>query len=380
MTAHTNGKHVPSLTPYEREQIQEIAEWKSTEPSRLTQAVDAVTLPIAWGVKRVVPRDVVRKAIDLLDKVSSRDLGSWRKAHLEDGSWDLEQLRQGPLEACDQLALELIVSAEHTSAGRGLVVRQIGNAIIGRVPFQLIAAFALIAKVGHCYGYPLNRPIDRAMLLDLLELSFVEQPAHRVALLDRLNASIDHPDLESLDTDALAVTAGRDVVADELADELVGRIPVLGSVIGFVTDRTFIQTAGESAMRFFQERHLRDAGKVTSIPPSAVRLRKSSLSEVRDAVGQTLYAGGAIVGFTATFPVVFVGRMLSWWQNPITLGSIDGSTAAVRSAQAIVNGGTADFIERVLGTNTSAEDAAEEPATIPAAIAGRIRPATPPAG
>jgi hypothetical protein len=379
MPAHTNGKQLPFLTAYEREQIQEIAEWKSTEPSRLTQAVDAVTLPIAWGVKRVVPRDVVRKAIDLLDKVSSRDLGSWRKAHLEDGSWDLEQLRQGPLEECDQLALELIVSAEHTSAGRGLVVRQLGNAIIGRVPFQLIAAFALIAKVGHCYGYPLNRPIDRAMLLDLLELSFVEQPAQRVALLDRLNASIEHPNLESLDADALAVTAGRDVVADELADELVGRIPVLGSLIGFVTDRTFIQTAGESAMRFFQERHLRDNGKVTSIPPSEVRLRKSSLSEVGNALGQTIYAGGAIVGFTATFPVVFVGRMLSWWQNPVTLGSIDGSAAAVRSARGIVNSGTAALMERLTGNTTSEEADSGESEPLPASIAGRIRPAAPPA-
>jgi hypothetical protein len=354
MSGHTNGQPKPELTSYELEQVQQIAEWKSTEPSRLTQAVDAVTLPIAWGVKRVVPRDVVRKAIDLLDKVSSRQIGSWRKANLEDGSWDLEKLRQAPLEECDALAIDLILDTEHMSAGRGLVVRQIGNAIIGRVPFQLVAAFAMIAKIGHCYGYPLNRPIDRAMLLD------------------RLNASLDHPDADSLNADDLAVQAGRDVVADELADELVGRIPVLGSLVGFVTDRTFIRTAGESAMRFFQERHLRDAGKVSNIPPSAARLRKSSFSEVGNALGQTIYAGSAIVGFTATFPVAFVGRMLSWWQSPITLGSIDGSTAAVRSAKMLM-------LREARALSDSASDDARKQhrsVALPGAVAARIGPAT----
>jgi len=319
MSGHTNGQPKPELTSYELEQVQHIAEWKSTEPSRLTQAVDAVTFPIAWGVKRVVPREVVRKAIDLLDRVSSRQLGSWRKTHLEDGSWNLEYLREAPLDECDQLALDLILETEHMSAGRGLVVRQIGNAIIGRVPFQLIAAFALIAKIGHCYGYPLDRPIDRAMLLDLLELSFTEHPAGRVA------------------------------------------------------DRTFIRTAGESAMRFFQERHLRDAGKVSNIPPSAARLRKSSFSEVGNALGQTIYAGGAIVGFTATFPVAFVGKMLSWWQSPITLGGIDGSQAAVRSAKTLM----------LRDADAVFESAADESATqkrslaLPAAVVARISPATP---
>jgi hypothetical protein len=373
MSGHTNGQPKPELTSYELEQVQQIAEWKSTEPSRLTQAVDAVTLPIAWGVKRVVPRDVVRKAIDLLDKVSSRQIGSWRKENLEDGSWDLEKLRQAPLEECDALALDLILDTEHMSAGRGLVVRQIGNAIIGRVPFQLVAAFAMIAKIGHCYGYPLNRPIDRAMLLDLLELAFTEHPTARVALLDRLNASLDHPDADSLNADDLAVQAGRDVVADELADELVGRIPVLGSLVGFVTDRTFIRTAGESAMRFFQERHLRDAGKVSNIPPSAARLRKSSFSEVGNALGQTIYAGSAIVGFTATFPVAFVGRMLSWWQSPITLGSIDGSNAAVRSAKMLM-------LREAKAMSDSASEGARKQhrsVAVPGAIAARIGPATP---
>ena len=167
--------------------------------------------------------------------------------------------------------------------------------------------------------------------------------------------------------------ADGDVVADELADEIVTRIPLLGSLVGFVADRTFTHAAGESAMRFFQERHLRDTGKVSSIPPSAARLRKSSLSEVGSALGQTIYAGGAIVGFTATFPVAFVGRMLSWWHSPVTLGGIDGSAAAVRSATAIVRGGAAARLTSSQAVTEATASAATQP--IPLAIAGRISPA-----
>ena len=93
MSTQSNGQQKPQLTAYEREQVEQIAEWKSTEPSRLTEAVDAVTLPIAWGVKRVVPRDVVRKAIDLLAStaVTRKSDGEIDTALLLDGLEDERQ-------------------------------------------------------------------------------------------------------------------------------------------------------------------------------------------------------------------------------------------------------------------------------------------------
>ena len=325
------------LSPYEQQQIDLIAHWKSTEPSRLTQTVELVAQPIAWGVKWVVPAEVVRRAIRLLNTMAESKLPGVGGGGLPTRDEIVAQ-RQLPLEACDQQAQEIIQKAEHISAGRGLVIRQLGNAVVGRLPFQLVAAMATIAKVGHSYGYPLDRPLDRAVLLDVLELSLIEDCSRREVVLARMHAALDHPDQDSLNVDEITAQAGRDVLADELADELVTRVPIIGSVIGFISDRTFIRIAGEAAIRFFQERRLRDEGKVREIPPAPVRQRRSSFSEVSRAVGETVYAGGAIVGFAATLPFALIGRGLSGWGGPVTAGAAAGTAAATRDAAGLLHG------------------------------------------
>ena len=324
------------LSPYEQEQIDLIARWKSTEPSRLTQTVELVAQPIAWGVKWVVPAEVVRRAIRLLNTMAETKLPGVGGGGQPTRDEIIAQ-RQLPLEACDQRARQIIQKAEHISAGRGLVIRQLGNAVVGRLPFQLVAAMATIAKIGHSYGYPLDRPLDRAVLLDVLELALIEDCSRREVVLARMHAALDHPDQDSLNVDAITAQAGRDVLADELADELVTRVPIVGSVIGFISDRTFIRIAGEAAIRFFQERRLRDDGKLREIPPAPVRQRRSSFSEVSRAVGETVYAGGAIIGFAATFPVALIGRGLSGWGGPVTAGAAAGAAAASRDAAGLLH-------------------------------------------
>lgn len=330
------------LTPYEAGQVEQIARWKSTEPSLLTQAVELVALPISWGVKRVVPGEVVRQAIHLLNRLA--DTKTRRGSGILTGEeHDIPARRAKPLEACDELAAQAIRQAERLSASRGLLVRQLRSAFVGRLPFQLVTAMATITRVGRCYGYPLDRPLDRAVLLDVLELALVETSSRRNAVLERMHAALDAPDTVGLDVDEIAAAAGRDVLADELADELVSRIPVIGGMIGFIGDRTFVRIAGEAAVRFFQERRLRDEGKVVEIVPSTVRLRRSSFSEVGRALGETVYAGGAIVGYTVTLPVAAAGRLAGRWTGPLVTGATAGGQQAVEDARQFWEGTAGDM-------------------------------------
>ncbi len=322
----------PQLSPYEASQVEEIARWKSTEPSLLTHAVEMVAQPIAWGVKRVVPAEVVRQAIHLLNRLADAKMRRTPEAAAIARSEVLARQRES-LEVCDRVAAQVIRGAERLSAGRGLVIRQLGHAFIGRLPLQLVTAMATITKVGHCYGYPLDRPLDRAVVLDLLELALVESSSKRREVLARMHAALDAPESANLDVNEIAVTAGRDVLADELADELLSRIPLIGRMIGFIGDRTFVRIAGEGAERFFQERRLRDEGKVTEIVPSRFRIRRSSFSEVGRALGETIYAGGAIVGFVATLPVFAVGRLAVRLGGPMVAGAAAGGRQAVEDVE-----------------------------------------------
>jgi hypothetical protein len=324
------------LSAYERRQVEAIARWKSTEPSRLTQAVELLTQPIAWGVRWVVPAEVVRRAIRLLNTMAEAKMGGFAGS-AEGGHETIAARRQLPLEACDRLAADVIRHAERISAGRGLLVRQLRSAVVGRLPFQLVAALATISKIGHCYGYPLDRPLDRAVVLDLLELALVEDCGRRAVVLARLHTALDRPEDAGLDVEAITAQAGRDVLADELADELVQRVPIIGGVIGFIGDRTFMQITGEAATRFFQERRLRDEGKVTSVAPATEHVRRSSFGEIGRAVGETVYAGGAIVGFAATLPVAFVGRGLARLGGPVAAGAAAGAHDAASDAHRLMH-------------------------------------------
>lgn len=328
-----------SITAYEARQAVAIAQWKSTSPSRLTEAVEWLTAPIAWGVRQVAPASVVRQAVALLDRLADAKVAGWPGSASPSREDVLDRRRQ-PLEDCDLAAASLLQQAERVSAGRGLVLRHLGNAVLGRVPFQLVAALATIKRIGNCYGYPLDRPVDRAVLLDLLEIALVEDPGKRAVVLARMHAALDAPDAALLDADAIAAQAGRDVLADELADELLARVPLVGSLVGFIGDRTFVRIAGEGAMHFFQERRLRDEGKVAEILPSPQRRRRSSFSEVGRALGETVYAGGAIVGFAATFPVAVVGHIAGRSGGSIVAGAAAGGRAAA-SAAAVLIGPTA---------------------------------------
>lgn len=324
---------VSPLSAYEQAQVELIARWKSTEASRLSQMVELVSLPISWGVRRMVPAEVVRQAIGLLERLAER-----KRTAGSGGPDEVLARRRLSIEECDRLAADAIQQAERMSASRSLILRQVRNAVIGHLPLQLVTAMAAITRIGQCYGYPLDQPLDRAVLLDVLELALIESPTRRRQLLEKMHAALDAPEGSGLDVKEIAAAAGRDVLADELADGIVARIPLVGGVIGFIGDRTFVQTAGESAVRFFQERRLRDDGKVTEIPPSPIRYRRSSINEVGRALGETAYAGGAIIGYTATFPVYALGRLVGRLQGPAVSGAVNGGLQATADARQFWDG------------------------------------------
>ena len=56
-----------------------------------------------------------------------------------------------------------------------------------------------------------------------------------------------------------------------LAEEALDFIPVAGSAVSFLFDSTFMHSVDETARRIFQERWLRDNGRVEDIEPAAVQ-------------------------------------------------------------------------------------------------------------
>lgn len=328
-------------TAYERSQIDAIARWKSTAPSRLAEAVDRLTAPLTWVVGHFVPRGVVTRLVSTMEAVAARS-DSARDVARSAGVADVRELAAAPLETCDRLAERFSAWAE-----RFALVEATATAFGGplfHVPAQLIAALRSVSRIGHCYGYPLDGPVDRATVIDIMEISMLQSVEDRRRTVAALHAAIDR-NSDSLEGagDVLARTS-RNMIAEEALD----LVPVVGTAVSFLFDSQFMHAVDDTARRIYQERWLRDRGLVAGIPPAATIARKSSLAEMGLALGQGLYCVGAVAGFAASAPARVLQHAVGS-RGSVGRGARHGSDRAVRDARAFLDGLKTSYEAEVAG-------------------------------
>jgi len=329
------GPHEPAaasrLSPYEAARVREIAAWKNTRVSRLTEVIDTVTAPVTWLVGHFIPRKAVTRVVTSMEWVAHRSdpINEVLKAA---GVDSLAALRDGRLEECDALASMFTARAE-----RFAVVESAASGFGGplfHVPAQLIAALRSITRIGHCYGYELDDEVGHGVVLDVLEIATLDSLAERQQLIERLH--------EALDRHERAVPGGEDLLhrtsRNLIAEEAVDLIPVVGTAVSFLFDSQFMHAIDEAARRVFQERWLRDHGRLREIPPAAVETRRSSLEEFGLALGQGLYCIGAVTGFTVSFPCRLVQHAVGRGGNPVSRGARQGTDRAVNDAREFLAG------------------------------------------
>jgi hypothetical protein len=266
---------------YEAEQIRAIAAWKSERPSVLASVVDGLFGRLAHRVTPVVSRESLEKAVAELDVVVSRHRGLAEVAYQAAVS-EITELRYSPLKECDALASRISLRVERAAIPRSALLGIDGSAVSrSRLPLPLVAALRVVCRIGHCYGYPLDQPGDRACVLGILE--HCRQDA-------------------VLTLDAFCLNA-----------------------------------VAEAARRVFQERWLIDNGKVESIEPAPPR-RRSALLDMPWALSQAAYVGGGVVGFGAAFPILVLGRLLTRGEHACARGTRDGAWDAAHDADQFLAG------------------------------------------
>lgn len=316
---------------YEAGQIAAIARWKSSAPSRLGALIDSATAPVTWLVGHFIPRNAVIRLVTSMEEIAAR-ADSFAEVAQAAGVSDIDELARVPLAFCDRLALCFSARAE-----RFAVVESAAFSLGGplfHVPQQLIAALRSITRIGHCYGYTLESALDHAIVIDILEIAMLQDPEERKDVLAKLHAAIDQH-AEEIEGEADLVTR---MTRNMLAEEAFDFIPVVGTAVSFLFDCNFMHAVDETARRVFQERWLRDNGRVTAIDPAVGMSRRSSLEEFGLAIGQLMYTSGAILGFTFTLPGAFVRTLVGRSANPVGRGARAGADHAVGDARKFLAG------------------------------------------
>jgi hypothetical protein len=311
-----------------------------------------ITLPGAKVVEQVIPDAVVRGAIERAYDAAER------RATQEDikrqaGVADLGELQRKPLEECDQLATRVSLASQTFSVAEGAATGAGGPlTTLIDIPLLFVLAIRTIFKMGYCYGYRLDGPRDRPYVLAVFLAATSNSLATRRARLARLD-EIEKRLFEEMEEDIIAEEAASLLFQLEVFEE----VPGVGAVSGALLNLALIRRVDITARRVFQQRWLRDHGKIHKIEPAEAHARALATGW-SGPLKRAAYFGSYYVGFGLTLPAWLVASLFRSANGPSIQGMRmrDGATAATlgvdralqRARDVIANGRTTTAVEGAL--------------------------------
>ena len=108
-------------------------------------------------------------------------------------------------------------------------------------------------------------------------------------------------------------------------------MPGVGAISGAFLNVAMMNRVDVAARKIFQERWLRDNGKVDRIEPAEVHARAMAPGFV-GALGRLAYSGCYCVGYGAAMPFFAAAAVVGPMNNALISGIRDGAAAAARGA------------------------------------------------
>jgi EcsC protein family len=292
-----------TLTNYEAEQVEQIGAWKSKPINPVAEVWNLIALQAAKLATVLIPDVVVRLAVESSYRAALM-VATPESAARQAGVANVKELRKSSLEECDRLARQVSIGARALATAEGAVTGA-GGALttLIDVPLLFVSGLRTIIRIGQCYGYPADEPDDRYFNLGVLTIATAGSIATRLERLEQLQ------DLEKLLVEETQV----DLVRSELLSflfqlEVFEEVPGIGVISGALLNLNFMHHVDVTARRVFQERWLKDNGKIEAIAP-AIRPAPSLMPGWTDWAGRTVYSACYSAAYGAAFPVYMVASL-----------------------------------------------------------------------
>ena len=177
-------------------------------------------------------------------------------------------------------------------------------------------------------------PTDKAWVLGALAVALSSTKERRTELMARLR------EIEDL----LLEQTQEQVVVEETASlltqiEVFEDIPVFGAVTGGLLNLSTAHRADVTARHLFQERWLRDQGKIDEIEPSPDVSELPALSGWSGVFARIGYSTVYGASFGAAFPVYLAGAIFAPVTDSIRSGFRDGARAAIDGVDGLLGVG-----------------------------------------
>jgi hypothetical protein len=319
------------LTSYEADQVAEIAAWKSEPPNPISELWQRMMLAGANVVEKLIPDRLVSVAIEESYDVAAM-LAGQEDIRRQAGVRDLADLRDRPLEECNRLAKRVgrnalvLGTAEGAATGAGGVLTTLID-----VPLLFALSLRTILRIGHCYGYSLDDRKSRNYVLGVMVAALsasLEARRHRIHRLREVE-------------DLLIEETEEQILAQEVTSllfqlEFFEELPGIGAVSGGLLNLAFLHRVDVTSRRVFQERWLRDNGKLEVIAPAQAHARHVATGW-SGALGRAMYSGCYYFGFGVAIPVYIAAELIRPMDNALARGIRDGAAAATQEVERLLS-------------------------------------------
>ncbi len=274
---------------YEQQQLDGIEAWEAQPPSTMARTMGFIAAPLAWAAQKVIPEDIMEKAIDAALKaaaaVSGIDdlLAEAKKLGFDAAS--VCDLAKAPLHVSDGLAENVMTWAKGLAAAEGAVTGMTGlPGLTADIPALLVLTIRTIRRLGACYGFDSAEEAERSFILQTLRAgaaNSMEDKKSAIAGAAEIRTFLDAPDT-AVSTREQGSILGREAfaaavrnVAKQLCINLTRRkavqvIPVVGGGVGAAMNVMFVSDVAEAAFRLYQKRRL----EIQAVNTSAALAKK----------------------------------------------------------------------------------------------------------
>lgn len=230
--------------------------YRNAKPSRLGRGIERLTNPFGKALASVVPNKVVEAVVKGIDAAA--------------GAPTLSALRHDPADLdASRAASKRIERLAKTVNGATGAAAGLGGAISAGldIPASIAIALRNIRDTGRAFGYDGVGEAEKLFRLQILELAALDDPElrkQRIAGIDRAIAKDGSLNAISGDAATPMVDAAVERISRAMAlatfrNRLGMLVPIAGSAVGLMVNRSFQSDVSKAARFAFQERRLRAA-------------------------------------------------------------------------------------------------------------------------
>lgn len=230
--------------------------YRNEKPSMLGRGIERLTNPFGKAIASLVPNRVMEAVVKGIDTAA--------------GAPTLTRLRHdtADIDASRDAALRIERTAMAVSGVTGAAAGFGGALSAGLdVPATIAIALRTIRDTGRAYGYTGEGEAEKLFRLQILELAALDDPELRRERIASLESAIQpggflkqsHGDAATPMVDALVERISRAIAFSSFRKRLGMLVPVAGSAVGLLVNRSFQEDVGKAARFAFQARRLKVA-------------------------------------------------------------------------------------------------------------------------